>query len=188
MPARVGQAVTDYFGCRKIPRGCRRETYRAGDSQETPRAPRAGKPLPFWESKGYELFAHLDVDVLRTFLASWPFSPLSARRVLRFSDGCHAHTRHGVSAGRRRPSALRPSEPLTLHRTAYSGTSSHLVPELQFPANMLFGAHTLIALTTILGISAATAGILKVRHGEGRLTLAFGLSLLVWCAVLGGVA
>jgi site-specific recombinase XerD len=43
-----------------------------------------GKLLPFCEVKGYELLSHLDVDALRTFRASWPYSPLSARKRLEY--------------------------------------------------------------------------------------------------------
>jgi integrase/recombinase XerD len=43
-----------------------------------------GKLLPFCEAKGYALLSHLDVDVLRTFRASWPYSPLSARKRLEY--------------------------------------------------------------------------------------------------------
>jgi integrase/recombinase XerD len=43
-----------------------------------------GKLLPFCEAKGYAMLAHLDVDVLRTFRASWPYSPLSARKRLEY--------------------------------------------------------------------------------------------------------
>jgi integrase/recombinase XerD len=43
-----------------------------------------GKLLPFCEGKGNERLAHLDVDVLRTFRASWPYSPLSARKRLEY--------------------------------------------------------------------------------------------------------
>ena len=44
----------------------------------------AGKLLPFCEAKGYATLSHLDVDVLRTFRASWPYSPLSARKRLEY--------------------------------------------------------------------------------------------------------
>ena len=43
-----------------------------------------GKLLPFCETKGYEMLLHLDVDVLRIFRASWPYSPLSARKRLEY--------------------------------------------------------------------------------------------------------
>lgn len=43
-----------------------------------------GKLLPFCERHGYQALAHLDVDVLRTFRASWPYSPLSARKRLEY--------------------------------------------------------------------------------------------------------
>ena len=43
-----------------------------------------GKLLPFCETKGYAMLSHLDVDVLRTFRASWPYSPLSARKRLEY--------------------------------------------------------------------------------------------------------
>jgi integrase/recombinase XerD len=44
----------------------------------------AGKLIPFCEAKGYGLLLHLDVDVLRTFRATWPYSPLSARKRLEY--------------------------------------------------------------------------------------------------------
>jgi len=43
-----------------------------------------GKLLPFCERHGYQMLVHLDVDVLRTFRASWPYSPLSARKRLEY--------------------------------------------------------------------------------------------------------
>jgi integrase/recombinase XerD len=43
-----------------------------------------GKLLPFCESRGYQILPHLDVDVLRTFRASWPYAPLSARKRLEY--------------------------------------------------------------------------------------------------------
>jgi hypothetical protein len=43
-----------------------------------------GKSIPFCEAKGYAMLSHLDVDVLRTFRASWPYSPLSARKRLEY--------------------------------------------------------------------------------------------------------
>lgn len=41
-----------------------------------------GKLIHFCDRHGYELPTHLDVDVPRTFRASWPYSPLSARKRL----------------------------------------------------------------------------------------------------------
>lgn len=43
-----------------------------------------GKLVPFCDRHGYEKLTHLDVDVLRTFRASWPYSPLSARKRLEY--------------------------------------------------------------------------------------------------------
>lgn len=43
-----------------------------------------GKLLPFCDAAGYDILKHLDVDVLRRFRASWPYSPLSARQRLEY--------------------------------------------------------------------------------------------------------
>ena len=43
-----------------------------------------GKLIPFCDAKGCSMLSHLDVDVLRTFRASWPYSPLSARKRLEY--------------------------------------------------------------------------------------------------------
>lgn len=53
---------------------------------EHPRGPRGCPSIQIVDSyrHGYELVTHLDVDVLRTFRASWPYSPLSARKRLEY--------------------------------------------------------------------------------------------------------
>jgi integrase len=43
-----------------------------------------GKLLPFCDHRGYQQLAHLDVDLLRTFRASWSYAPRSARNRLEY--------------------------------------------------------------------------------------------------------
>ncbi|HKW02308.1 MAG TPA: tyrosine-type recombinase/integrase [Vicinamibacterales bacterium] len=46
-----------------------------------------GKLLPFCKAKGFHLLKQLDVNALRTFRNSWPYSPLSAVKRLEYLRG-----------------------------------------------------------------------------------------------------
>jgi hypothetical protein len=89
---RLPRANTDrlrYCGCQVFPKkavekylGDAEARHLAAETVRKRRELPEGKLLPFGESKGYSMLAHLDVDVLRTFGGRGPISSLSVRKRL----------------------------------------------------------------------------------------------------------
>jgi integrase/recombinase XerD len=73
----IGAAVEKYLGDAEA-------RHLAAETVRKRRELLTGKLLPFCDSRGYQILPHLDVDVLRTFRASWPYAPLSARKRLEY--------------------------------------------------------------------------------------------------------
>ena len=68
-------------------------------------------------------------------------------------------------------------------------TVQHTVAEvlkLLLRPTMWSPAHVIAEISIVLGLGATGAGIIQLRHTEGRITLAVGISLLLCCAAAGG--